>query len=150
MKKILLVCLSMLLVLNTLTAAQKKKKKGNPYKDVVLEKDPTTKKVYNFKGMNIVIGDWWSPDVPNPPITQAQEDEVAYRDWLQEKYKFTMNMKTFASWERQPQSVANFCITGGEENYVFVVDSRSVSAALRSELFFDLNKVTDVDWSNKK
>ena len=80
MKKILLVCLSMLLVLNTLTAAPKKAKKGNPYKDVVLEKDPTTKKVYNFKGMNIVIGDWWSPDVPNPPVTQAQEDEVAYRD----------------------------------------------------------------------
>jgi ABC-type glycerol-3-phosphate transport system substrate-binding protein len=150
MKKILLVCLSMLLVLNTLTAAPKKAKKGNPYKDVVLEKDPETKKVYNFKGMNIIIGDWWSPDVPNPPINQAQEDELAYRDWLQEKYKFTMAAKTFASWERQPQSVANFCITGGEENYVFVVDSRSVSAALRSELFFDLSKVTDVDWSNKK
>ncbi|MCF0242068.1 MAG: extracellular solute-binding protein, partial [Treponema sp.] len=53
-------------------------------------------------------------------------------------------------WGSHPQTVANFCTTGGDENYVFVIDGRSISAGLKANLFYDLSKITSVDWSNKK
>ena len=47
-----------LVLLSPVSAA--KKKKNDAFKKIEKQKDPATKKVYDFKGMTIVLGDWWT------------------------------------------------------------------------------------------
>jgi hypothetical protein len=148
-KKAMCIGLSLLMVAGTLTAAPKKKKGDNPFKNQPKEKN-SKNKVWNFKDMNVIVADWWTAeDIPDP-VSQAEEDQRAWQDWIQETYKFTMRNLGISSWNAHPQNVANFCTTGGEENYVFVIDGRSAGPGLKANLFYDLSKVTSIDWSKDK
>jgi multiple sugar transport system substrate-binding protein len=152
-KKILCIGIAALMVTSTVTAASKKKsssKKGkNAYKDVVKQKDPATKKVYNFDGMDIIIGDWWSnPDAPAG--SKQREDERAFRQWTCDTYNVNITQKAVTGWGSNPQFVTNFCITGGDTNYVFIIDGRSANTGVRSNLFYDLSKVKSVNYKDAK
>lgn len=128
--------------------AAKKKSKNNAYKNVEKQKDPATKKVYDFKGMSIILGDWWS-DPDATPASKMQEDQKAFREWTQDTYKVKIVQKASAGWESQPQFVANYCMTGSAGDtdlYVFCVDGRSVGVGIRADLFADLGKVTSVNF----
>lgn len=142
--------LAMLMIAGQAYAAPKKKaKKDDPYKKLEKRKDPDTKKVYNLKGIDIVIADWWSnPD--REPSSSAEEDQRAFRNWLQKTYNFTMVQKSIGGWGTHPTTVANFCTTGGDENYIFIVDGRSIGAGLKANLFYDLSSIKAVNWSDKK
>jgi ABC-type glycerol-3-phosphate transport system substrate-binding protein len=63
-----------------------------------------------------------------------------------------MTQKQVAGWDGHPQFVANFCITGGKENYVFVIDNRSALTGLKAGLFYDLSKFPKevIDFSKPK
>lgn len=130
--------------------AAKKAKKNNAYKDVVKEKDPVTKKVYDFKGMSIVLGDWWS-DPTAPAASKQQEDQKAFREWTQNTYNVKIVQQASASWNSQPQFVANYCMTGSsgdEDLYVFCIDGRSINVGIKADLFYDLSKITTVNYKD--
>ncbi|MCQ2575857.1 MAG: extracellular solute-binding protein [Treponema sp.] len=147
MKKVVMIALAALMVTSTVTAA--KKKGADPYAKIQKEKDPKTKKVYDFKKMSIVIGDWWS-DPTSKPSSKQQEDERAWRNWTCTTYNMSIVQKATAGWGSQPQFVSNFCITGGDENYVFIIDGRSANVGVKANLFYDLSKITSVDYTNAK
>jgi multiple sugar transport system substrate-binding protein len=122
---------------------------SDAYKKQKKEKDPATKKVYDFGGMDIVVGDWWTnPD--EAPKTPFEEDRKKWRNWVQDTYNFKMVQKSVGSWENQPTFVANFCTTGGDENYVVVIDGRSALSGMKAGLFYDWSKIKDIDWTNPK
>ena len=54
------VLLTVMLVFLAPLSAAKKKKKDDPFKKIEKQKDPATKKVYDFKGMKVILGDWWT------------------------------------------------------------------------------------------
>ncbi|MBO6100367.1 MAG: hypothetical protein J6P07_03420, partial [Spirochaetaceae bacterium] len=110
------------------------------YKSVKLEKDPETKKVYDFDGMQIIIGDFWSPSdgADNAEaVSPADEDAKRFHKFLKSAYNMDIDAYGIGSWGAHPQTVANFCTTGGDENYIFVIDARSVSTGLKGNLFYD-------------
>lgn len=138
-----------LLMSSVLNAAPKKKNSKDIYKNIVKEKDPATKKVYDFKGMNVIMGDWWSD--PNAlPASKYQEDQAAFRKWTTDTYKFSVVQKAAASWQNQPQFVANYCLTGGDENYIFCIDGRSALVGVKTDFFYDLSKIKSVNYKNAK
>lgn len=148
-KKALCLGLAAVLLASTATAAPKKKskKKSDPYAKVEKHKDPKTKKVYNFKGMSVTIGDWWTnPDAPL--ASKQQEDTKAFRDWMSETYNMSCIQKAVSGWDSNPQFVTNYCITGGDEYYVFIIDGRTANVGVRANLFYDLSKIKSVNYKD--
>ncbi len=146
LKKALLLGMAVLMLAGTLSAA--KKKKDDPYKKLEKQKDPKTKKVYDFKGMSIILGDWWS-DPNQPPASKMQEDQKAFREWTMNTYNVKVVQKASAGWASQPQFVANYCMTGSAGDpdlYMFCIDGRSANVGIKAGLFYDLGKVTSVDY----
>ena len=143
-KSLLCIGVAALCLAGTLSAD--KKKKDNPYKKIEKQKDPVTKKVYNFNGMNIIMGDWWT-DPNAPAASKQQEDQRAFRQWVNETYNVNVLQKQFAGWERQPQAVANYCMSGadGKDYYVFCIDGRSANVGIRADLFYDLSKIKSIN-----
>ena len=149
-KKAVCIALAAVALVSTVSAAKKKKGKGSDqYKGITKQKNPDTNKVWNFDGMDIIIGDWWSnPDTP--ASSKQQEDERAWRQWTCDTYNVNIVQKATAGWGSQPQFVSNFCITGGDENYIFIIDGRSANTGVKANLFYDLSKIKSVDYHNAK
>ncbi len=145
-KKTMLLVVAALMVASPLSAA-KKAKKGNPFKNEVKEKDPKTKKVYDFKNMEVIIGDWWT-DPDHTPSTKEEEDRFAFRDWINSTYNVRVKQMAVSGWGSNPQFVSNFCITGGDENYVFIIDGRSANTGVKANLFYDLSKIKSVNYKD--
>ncbi len=153
-KKIVCATIALLLVVTNVSAASKKKgKKGaDPYKGIAKEKDPATGKTYNFDGMHVELIDWWAGDdwEARPPASKQEEDTFKYHKWLADTYNFTWKQKQLSGWDAHPQIVSNFCITGGDENYVFTIDARSAITGVRADLFYDLSKLKNIDFTKAK
>ena len=145
MKKALCIAIAALMVTSTVSAA--KKKKDDPYKKVVKQKDPKTKKVYDFKGMEVIYADWWS-DPDRQPASKQEEDLFAWRDWTYDAYNFKVKQMAVCGWGSNPQFVSNFCISGGDENYVFTIDGRSATTGVKANLFYDLSKIKSVNYKD--
>jgi len=144
-KKAVLIGFVAMLAVSPSFAAKKKGK--DPYKGITKQKDPATKKVYDFKGMDIIIGDWWS-DPDRPAASKQQEDEMAWRQWTQDTYNVKITQTAVSGWGSNPQFVSNFCITGGDENYMFLIDGRSASTGMRANLFYDLSTIKTVNYKD--
>ncbi|HBI72998.1 MAG TPA: hypothetical protein DDY59_07400, partial [Lachnospiraceae bacterium] len=54
------------------------------------EKPVEEEPVADLGGMEIIIGDWWSPQEPAEPTNAMEEATLEYRQMIQEKYNFTI------------------------------------------------------------
>ncbi|MCQ2573620.1 MAG: ABC transporter substrate-binding protein [Treponema sp.] len=110
-------------------------------------------KVYDFDGMVVRVADWWSSAnglQTAESQSPAEEDGKKFRQYGMLTYNYDCDQFGIGGWGSHPQTVANFCTTGGDENYVFVIDGRSISAGMKANLFYDLSTIKSVDWTNKK
>ncbi|MCQ2591716.1 MAG: hypothetical protein MJ188_02940 [Treponema sp.] len=151
-KKIICVGLSMLMISSTVCAAKKKGKKDDPFASVKKAKDAKGK-VWDLGGMDVILADWWSGDDwdARPASSPIEEAQQQWHKWTQAAYNYNMVQKQLTgSWDSHPQAVANFCITGGRENYIFTIDARSALTGLRSDLFYDLSKLDCIDFTASK
>ena len=131
------------------TSTKKSTKATNYSKLVKTQKDPATKKAYDFKGLEVVIYDWWSGD--GTPQNKQQEDQAAFRKYLEDTYKFKCSQKNLnAGWSDHPAEVANYCITGGTDARIFIIDSRSALTGAANGLWANVSKVPDIDWKKGK
>jgi ABC-type glycerol-3-phosphate transport system substrate-binding protein len=160
MKKTTVSVLTAAVALTVLAAGCKKsegsKKAGAKvpagYESVTIEKGKDGKTL-DLGGIDVILADWWSgPDAEAGEPTSAQNAaERAWHDWTESTYNYNITQKELgAGWDNHPQDVANFCMTGGDENYVFTIDARSGITGLKSDLFFDLSTLESIDWSKKK
>jgi len=115
------------------------------YPEVILGADG---KPVDLGGMEVTIGAWWS-DAPLDDSTAYGEATLKYRKWLEDTYHFTVKVESIGSWSDYPGLVTNFCTTGGDENYVFVIDYRSF-AGYKSGLFKDLTQYDCLDFTEEK
>lgn len=158
MKKIAIVAMSAMCVL---ALAGCNKKAGNSaaaleaaangdYSKLKVQKDPKTKKAYDFGGLSVTVYDWWS-NASAPAATKDEEDQRAFRAYLEETYNFKCVQDNLnAGWGGHPAEVANYCITGGDDARIFVIDGRSAYAGLAANLWADISKCPDIDWTKEK
>ena len=163
-KRALVSGLAILLISSSVFAAPKKKMskeekaqakqlekqfKGLGYKPKTNEKG----KVYNCNGMSVRVADWWSNPKGQLSVeakSPLEEDNNKFRQYVMNVYNCDIDQFGIGGWGSHPQTVANFCTTGGDENYVFIIDGRSISAGLKANLFYDLSKIKSVDWNDPK
>ena len=157
MKKIAIVALSAVLVLALAgcdkkggsSEAAKKAAANGDYSKLKVEKDPATKKAYDFGGLEVVIYDWWSGD--GTPQNKQQEDQYNYRKYLEETYNFKCSQQNLnAGWGDHPSVVADYCITGGDDARIFIIDSRSALTGAANGLWAKVGDVPDIDWNKSK
>ncbi|MBS7261514.1 MAG: extracellular solute-binding protein [Treponema sp.] len=161
-KKAVLVGMAALLIAGSLTAAPKKMSKNEKaefkalqkqFKDYKVQKDPKTGKPYDFGGMKIRLADYWSPSngvSTEKTHTQSEEDTKKFRKFICYTYNLDFDQIGIGNWDQHPQAVSNFCFVGGDENYLFFVDNRSIASGLKAGMFYDLKKFTNVDWTAEK
>ena len=166
MKKITMVALTAMLILalagcddekkgsSTKKSASSKKAleaaANGDYSKLKVEKNPSTKKAYDFGGLEVVLYDYWTGPNPATPANKAEEDQAAYRAYLEETYNFKCK-QIGGGWNEHPTDVANYCITGDDsEARIFIIDARSAIPGYQQGLWADVSNVPDIDWDDPK
>jgi len=114
-----------------------------------------------LRGMNIVIGNWWSDYDPNTyrPRNDYEERQLDYRKRLVRDYAFTMQNKNIASWNEMAQIAATSIMAGRPAATVFLMQPDWALALYRQNLLYPVgnrspgtgrsfwNDVKPVEWN---
>ena len=157
MKKIVMIALSAMLVLAFAGCSKKdgstssNKASGNgEYSKLKVQKNPATKKAWNFGGMEAIIYDYWTGPEPRQPSNKAEEDQAAYRAYLEQTYNFTCK-QIGGGWNEHPTDVANYCIAADDsEARIFIIDARSAIPGYQQGLWADVSNVPGINWDDPK
>lgn len=99
-------------------------------------------------GMEIIIGDWWSPETPAEPTTTYAEAQLAYREEIQKKYNFTMKEVAIAEWDTMQELFVTSTLSEDPAAQVFILDYSFVSQPMANGLFYDLATLDSLDFSD--
>jgi len=110
-----------------------------------------------LKGMDIVIGNWWSDYNPDTykPRSDYEERQLDYRKRLTQQYSFKMQNKNVASWSEMSQIAATSIMAGRPAATVIVLQPDWALALYRQNLLYPVStnkavKFTDlkpVEWN---
>lgn len=123
------------------------------FKDYVVQNDPATGKPYDFDGLTVYLCDYWSNAngiSHDEPGNQVAQDAADFRKYVNYLYNMNFDQKGISNWDNHPQAVSDFCLSGGSENYLFFVDNRSIGSGITAGLFYDINKIKNIDWKADK
>jgi ABC-type glycerol-3-phosphate transport system substrate-binding protein len=101
-------------------------------------------------GMDIVLGDWWTSDQPAEPKTQQEEDTLAYRTMIQEKYNFTMKQVAITDWGGMQELFTTSVMASEPAAQVFLLQPNWTSQPLANGLLYDLATLSSLDFSESK
>ena len=109
-------------------------------------------KVYDLGGTEIIIRNWWSPEVPLEPQNAYEEARQEYLEWAMETYNFTIREVAIGDWGTVPVDFVEYVTTGGDDiNYVFTLREDSViKYALKQGLMYDLSTLSCLDFTETK
>ncbi|MBR6536418.1 MAG: extracellular solute-binding protein [Lachnospiraceae bacterium] len=101
-------------------------------------------------GMEIIIGDHWSPETPAEPTNAQEEATAKYREEIFAKYNFRMQSKTVAGWGEMTDTCVNSITAGEPAAQLFELDYRFVAKPMANGLFYDLATLDELDFSEDK
>ena len=101
-------------------------------------------------GMEIIIGDHWSPEEPAEPTNAQEEATAKYREEIFAKYNFRMQSKTVAGWGEMTDTCVNSITAGEPAAQLFELDYRFVAKPMSNGLFYDLASLDELDFSEDK
>lgn len=161
-KKMLALMLVLALFITSLTACGKKvTETGNvdetPTTAATLETEeveatPTIAEepAMDLGGMEIVIGDWWSPAEAAEPTTTQEEATLEYRQMIQEKYNFTMKQVAVADWGTMQETFTTSTMAGDPAAEIFLLGQGWVAQPLANGLLYDLSTLKGFDFTESK
>jgi len=102
-----------------------------------------------LRGMNIVIGNWWTDYDVNAfrPRNDVEERQLDYRKRLLAQYNFTMQDKNIASWGEMAQVAATSIMAGRPAATVFRLQADWALALYRQNLLFPVSTSRAVNWN---
>lgn len=101
-------------------------------------------------GMEVIIGDHWSPETPAEPTNAQEEATAKYRQEIFAKYNFTMQSKTVAGWGEMTDTCVNSITAGEPAANLFELDYRFVAKPMQNGLFYDLATLDELDFTEDK
>lgn len=137
-----LVVLSFFVLSGTFVFA--KEKSDNPF-DGTEPKLNYNNRAYNLDGINVVIASYLRDNKKNS-TTKSTRDY--WYEWLFKTYNMNVVQKQTWGAEEFPKMALNYCVSDGNENYVFMIDNRMAALGVRANLFYDLSKIEGVDYHN--
>jgi hypothetical protein len=99
----------------------------------------------DVKGMDIVIGNWWTDyDTKTyKPMNEAEEMTLAWRTKIQRDHGFTMSEKNIASWGEMSGLAANSIMSGKPAASVFVLQPDWAMALKTQDLLYPVSDIKD-------
>lgn len=168
LKKIVAVMLILSLALSGLAACGKKQDAADDVdtevktgdQDTVeteTEEEPTpsptpTPPPRNLGGIHIRVADWYTTGQAEPK-TKKEEDQRAYREWLQEEHNFTLVQENVATWGEYAELFITSTMSGDPVADIFIMDPAMVPEPLKQGLMYPLsdlpsfNKFEDEMWN---
>lgn len=104
--------------------------------------------VRDLGGLQIIVGDHWSPEYPSEPTTPEAQALQAYREEMMEKHNFTIKQVRIADWGEMKDASQSSIMVGDPLAQVFVLDYRFVTGG--TNLFYDLSTLSELDFSEDK
>lgn len=102
-------------------------------------------------GIEIIIGDHWSPETPEPPKNKQEEATAKYREEIMAKYNFKIQAKAVSDWGGMTDTCVNSIMENDPAAQIFNLDYRFVAQPMKNGLFYDLAKLSsDLDFSEDK
>jgi len=101
-------------------------------------------------GMEVIIGDHWSPETPAEPSNAQEEATAKYRQEIFAKYNFKMQSKTVAGWGEMTDTCVNSITAGEPVAQLFDLDYRFVAKPMANGLFYDLATLDELDFEEDK
>lgn len=112
----------------------------------VVEEEPAM----DLGGMEIVIGDWWSSAEPAEPANAQEEDTLAYRQMIQEKYNFTMKQVAVADWGTMQETFTTSTMAEDPAAQIFILGQGWTAQPLANGLLYDMATLKNFDFTESK
>lgn len=94
--------------------------------------------VRNLNGLQIIIGDTYSPEVTSAPTNAWEEARMLYREEIMEVHNCTIAAKKVADWDEMQEIYISSVEAGEPVAQVFELDYRFLAKPLSKRLFYDL------------
>ena len=116
-----------------------------PVEDPVV---PPTEEVRDLGGLQIIIGDWYSPETPSEPTTSEEIARQKYREEMMEKYNFTIKQVKVANWGEMTDTYQASITLGNPVAQVFILEPRFLGGG--RDLFYNLSTLSELDFGEDK
>ena len=102
-----------------------------------------------LRGMDIVIGNWWSNYNPATfqPRNESEEKQLDYRKRLLREYNFTMQDKNIAGWNEMAQTAAASIMAGRPAATAFRLQADWALALYRQNLLYPVSTRKSINWA---
>ncbi len=110
---------------------------------------PTEVPYRDLGGMEIIIGDHWTPEYELsywPYVSSIEE----YRKEIMKKYNFHIDRECVAGWGEMEDAYIESVQEGAPIAQIFELDYRFVAQPLAKGLFYDLATLDELDFSEEK
>ena len=103
-----------------------------------------------LRGMDIVVGNWWSDyDVDTRvPISDMEERTLEYRRRIQQEHGFRMRERNIATWDQIAQLAATSIMAGRPAAQVFILQPDRAIALLNQNLLYPVSESSAVDFTS--
>lgn len=123
--------------------------------DDVTDDEPTPEPVdeepaIDLGGMEIILGDWWSPAETPEPTNAYQEATQEYREMIQEKYNFTMKQTAVTDWGGMEELFTTSTVAEDPAAQIFLLAPGWATAPIANGLVYDLATLENLDFSESK
>ncbi len=92
----------------------------------------------NLNGLQIIIGDTYSPEITPAPTNAWEEARMLYREEIMQVHNCTIAAKKVADWEDMQEVFISSVEAGEPVAQVFELDYRYIAKPLSQGLFYDL------------
>ncbi len=96
------------------------------------------KKPRNLNGLQIIIGDTYSPEITPAPTNAQEEATRRYREDIMQTHNCTIGVKKVADWDEMQEVFINSVAAGKPVAQVFELDYRFLAKPMSQGLFYDL------------
>ena len=112
---------------------------------------PTEIPCRDLGGMEIIIGDHWTPEMPPEPCVYVPPTaRELYEEAIMEKYNFTLERKAVAGWGEMEEAYIESVQQGEPIAHLVDLDYRFLAKPLSMGLFYDLATLDEFDFSEEK
>jgi len=111
---------------------------------------PTPEIQMDLGGMEIVVGDWWSPQEAPEPKNQKEEDRLTYLNNVMNKYNFKIKQVGISDWGGQLELFTTSVMAEDPAAHLFVLEQGWTAQPLANGMLYDLASLKYFDFTEDK
>ena len=116
----------------------------------VEEEEEEEEEAVDLGGIEITVGDWWSPQEPDAPKTAQEEDTLAYREGLMSKYNFSLKQVAVTDWNGMQELFTTSVMADDPAADLFLLEGAWTAQPLANGLLYDLSVLDSIDFTESK